>query len=146
MIDIKPISAQETYEIRKEILRRNINLTEKIDDDFSETSFHLGAYVNNKLVSVATFMQHNNENFTGKQYRLRGMATLDAYQKKGLGKMLIFEGVKKLKKIGVETLWCNARTSALQFYQKLGFKTIGTEFDIHLIGPHYVMFLRLEDD
>ncbi len=143
MIEIRFISAEETYGIRKEMLRRNIDLSEKNDDDYNDTSFHLGAFIDGKLVSVATFMQNDNENFNGVQYRLRGMATLDNYQGKGLGRMLIIEAVKKLESMDVNILWCNARSGALKFYKKIGFKTIGTEFDIHLIGPHYVMYLNI---
>jgi len=44
---------------------------------------------------------------------------------------------------GGRLLWCNARVVALGFYERLGFVTEGPEFDIHPIGPHYVMTRQL---
>lgn len=143
---VKLISAEETYDIRKEILRKNIPLTEKNKDDFEKFTFHLGAFVNDKLVGVSTFMQNDNQNFNGLQYRLRGMATLEEYQGQGLGKALILEAFDMLKKKRANVLWCNSRVVALDFYKKLGFKVIGSEFDIALIGPHYVMYKELKND
>ena len=35
--------------------------------------------------------------------------------------------------------WCNARTSACAYYEKLGFTPRGGEFEIEGIGPHFVM-------
>lgn len=35
-------------------------------------------------------------------------------------------------------LWRNARIVALDFYKRLGLQTIGPEFDIKGIGPHFV--------
>ena len=145
MIDIKFISTEETYEIRREILRRNISLTEKNEDDFNETTFHLGAFIDGNLLSVATFMQNDHHYFSGFQYRLRGMATLDEHQGKGLGKGLIIKAVEVLKEKEVDVLWCNARVGALEFYKKLGFKTKGSIFDIPPIGDHYEMYKMLND-
>ena len=145
MIEIKFISAEETYRIRKKILRKNIPLTEKTEGDFDKNTFHLGAFIDDKLVSVATFMQNDSQYFNGLQYRLRGMATLESFQGKGFGKKLIFKALEVLKERKATILWCNARVVALNFYKKLGFKTIGTEFDIPFIGPHYVMYKNLID-
>jgi ribosomal protein S18 acetylase RimI-like enzyme len=145
MIDIRFISTEETYKIRREILRKNIPLTEKNKDDFDEDTFHLGAFVDDKLVSVATFMQNNHHYFKGFQYRLRGMATLDAFQGQGLGKALIISAEEILKQKNVDVLWCNARVVAIDFYKKLGFKIKGSKFDIALIGDHYEMYKMLKD-
>jgi hypothetical protein len=40
-------------------------------------------------------------------------------------------------------VWCNARTPAVGFYEKLGFSTIGEEFELPPIGPHYLMEIWL---
>jgi predicted GNAT family N-acyltransferase len=143
MVQVKQISHEETYEIRKDVLRRNITLTEKNIEDLLITTFHFGGFVDGKLIGIATFIQNDNTLFDGFQYRLRGMATLDAYQGKGIGGSVLKESIKFLKEKNVEVLWCNARTSALNFYQKLGFKAVGTEFDVYLIGPHYVMYIDI---
>lgn len=144
MIEIREISTQNTYEIRKEVLREDIPLTEKMDGDFDPNTFHLGAFLNDELACVATFMQHNNKHFEGSQYRLRGMATHKNYQHKGLGKEILKEASRMLLNKNVDILWCNARIFALKFYKNCGYKTIGNEFDVNLVGPHFVMYKELK--
>ena len=140
MIRISEILPQETYEIRKDVLRDNIALTEKMNGDFDESTIHLGVFNNEEIVCVATFMQHKNDHFKGFQYRLRGMATKKEFQHKGLGKIIMEEAISILKKKEVTVLWCNARVFALKFYENCGFKLIGDQFNVHLVGPHFVMF------
>ena len=142
MIEIKLISAEETYEIRKKILRKNIPLTEKTQGDFEENTFHLGAFMKGKLVSVATFVENENSFFQGNQYRLRGMATDEDYQGKGMGRKLILKAEEILKERKADVLWFNARIVAVDFYMKLGYKIIGEEFDIQYIGGHFIMYKK----
>ena len=33
-------------------------------------------------------------------------------------------------------IWCNARTTAVRFYARSGFRRTGEEFDMPAIGPH----------
>ncbi len=143
MFQVREISASQAYDIRKDVLRRNIALTEKIKGDFDDTTIHLGVFINNVLVSVATFLQNDYELFNGLQYRLAGMATRDDFQKQGLGRQLILKSEKILKDKKATIVWCNARVVALDFYRKLGFVTKGDEFDIPQIGRHYIMYKEL---
>ncbi len=146
MIRIKEITAPQAYEIRKDILRDGIPLTEKMDGDFDKSTLHLGVFVDDVLACVATFMQHDSFHFSGAQYRLRGMATHRAYQHQGLGKIILEWAEQLLVKKKVDILWCNARVFALDFYKKSGYQIIGEEFDVNLIGPHFVMFKKLKND
>jgi ribosomal protein S18 acetylase RimI-like enzyme len=143
MVQIKYIIPEETYQIRKKILRKNMNLPVEFHGDFDKETFHLGLFEDNKLVSIASFVKAIKENFKGSQFQLRGMATLAEYQGNGFGKLLILEAEKILKEKNILILWCNARVSAVHFYYKQGFQSIGQEFDIPQIGGHYVMFKKL---
>ena len=142
MIEIKLISAEETYEIRKRVLRKNISLTEKTDGDFDDNTFHIGAYLDGKLGSVSTYVVEGNSYFSGLQYRLRGMATDENYQGNGLGKKSILRAEEILKERRVDVLWFNARIVALGFYKKLGYEIIGEGFDIKYIGSHFNMYKK----
>ena len=51
--------------------------------DDAEDTFHLGLFDAENLIGVVTFMNAAKPQFTGKQYQLRGMAVLEAYQGKG---------------------------------------------------------------
>ena len=89
MKTIRFIKLEETYIIRKEVLRKNIDLTYKFDGDYDENTFHLGVFVDNELVCIASFMKEKNKFLKGKQYQLRGMATLTSHRGKGYGKMIL---------------------------------------------------------
>jgi len=146
MIRIEEITAPQAYEIRKDVLRDGIPLTEKMDGDFDESAIHLGVFVVDVLACVVTFVQHDSPHFLGFQYRLRGMATHKEYQQKGLGKAILEKAEQLLSQKNVDVLWCNARVFALEFYKKSGYQIIGDKFDVSLIGPHFVMFKNLKND
>lgn len=139
MISIKKITAEDTYPIRLEVLRKNIALPYKFNGDFDSDTFHLGAFDNDKLISVSSFMKVDNPQFVGKQYQLRGMATLNEYQGTGSGKLMMQKSFEMLKELNIQYLWCNARVVAVNFYKNQGFNTVGEMFEIPLVGPHFVM-------
>lgn len=145
MIQIKEISAQETFPVRLEVLRKNIPLPYEFNGDFNSDTIHLGAFKNDELIAVSSYMKADNKNFEGAHYQLRGMATLNAFQGFGAGKLMLQEAVLILKEKNIDILWCNARIAAVEFYLKQGFKTFGEKFDILYIGEHYVMFKELNN-
>ncbi|NVK09865.1 MAG: GNAT family N-acetyltransferase [Tenacibaculum sp.] len=140
MIKIKNISAQETYKIRLAVLRNNIDLPYKFKEDEFENTFHLGAFYNNKLVGIASFMRNRIDVVKGEQYQLRGMATLPEVRGMGAGTSLIEEAKRTLKAKDINVLWCNARKEAVGFYESLNFVTIGEEFEVQKVGPHFKMY------
>ena len=137
---IKEISARQTWPVRHPVLRKGRPLEEVyMQADEAPTTFHLGVYYKKELVGVASFMEDTHPDFEGKQARLRGMAVLPDYRKKGLAGLLLKKGENLLRQKDKDLLWFNARIVALSFYKKMGYQTIGSEFDIPLVGPHYVM-------
>ncbi len=112
--------------------------------DTDELTFHLGAFVDKKLVSVASFYFENNSAFEAPyQYRLRGMATLPEYQGQGLSSALLRTAFPMIKQNQCSLLWCNARKVAQGFYQNVGFEVHGNEFEVPQIGPHYLMSIQI---
>ena len=146
MITVKFISAEDTYTIRHKILRPNQGIEDcKYLEDSTESTFHVGAFKNYDLVGIASFYKENHSNLTEDNiYRLRGMATLLEHRGKGVGKALIQFSEEYLNRIGVKSWWCNARTTAFPYYEKLGLKQVGKVFTIESIGPHVLMFKIME--
>ena len=144
MISVREIGAEDTYPIRREELRKNVSLSHVMKGDDDRETLHLGLYFNDELVSIASFMKASLPEFEGLQYQLRGMATSEMNQGKGLGRKLLRSAEERLQKMGVDVLWCNARTKARGFYEKLGYQVMGPSFDIPEIGLHYKMFKRFE--
>lgn len=141
------ITAEDTIDLRSRILRPNQALENcKYLEDNDANTFHLGIFIEGRLVSNGTFIQQPHSHFENmnRAYRLRGMASDTQYQRQGLGRLIIEAALAELKKRNSDLLWFNARTSAEAFYKKLNFETIEEIFDIPLIGPHKVMYKLLK--
>ncbi len=145
MLEIKEIDVSKTYPIRHKVLRTNMKFeTCKFITDDYEGTFHLGVYYNSKLVSIVSFSPEVNENFNlERQYRLRGMATLEEYRGLGFAKKLVEYSEQILINKNVHIIWCNARIKSVGFYEKLGFKTCGKVFEHGNIGKHILMFKEI---
>ena len=142
---IKEITAVETYIVRHPILR-NGKPTENchFEGDERETTIHFGLFDNEKLIGVISVFEHDNTTIDSKkQVQIRGMAVLGAFQKKGYGSTLLQHAEMHLRNKKIELIWFNARVSAVSFYKKLGYTTIGTSFIIPDVGAHYLMFKKI---
>lgn len=142
MIEVRFIKSTDTLDLRHRILKPTRPFQEcPFPEDDLQSTFHVGVFENDQLLTIATFMQDNyNELYSGLGYRLRGMATDATHQGKGLGKKALIFGIEKLKEMNVEFLWFNARVVAFPFYESLGFQYHGPIFEIVNTGPHKVMY------
>jgi len=142
---IKKVNAFDIRKIRHRNLRQGKPFsTTAYKKDNEKKTFHLACIHNNITISCATFYPENNNFFPKeKSYRLRGMATDTEYRKRGIGKKIMLQAFEEIKKKKGTLIWCNARLIAVEFYKKLGLQTIGKEFDISDIGPHYLMYKKM---
>ncbi len=76
-------------------------------------------------------------------WRLRAMATAPEVRGKGYGASTLRFGMQLARDRGATSLWCNARSGAVWFYERLGFVKTSEEFEIAPIGPHFVMEVEL---
>ena len=142
---IKFISSEDTLAIRSPVLREGADPQLCIfDGDEDEFSFHLGYFIEDELVCVASFHQQERVGFPGLAYQLRGMATVFAQQGKGIGNQLVNFSIVYLRGQKANYIWCNARKSAFTFYSGLGFEFISEEFEIPGIGPHRAMYVKIQ--
>lgn len=145
MFEVRRIKPEMTYTIRHRILRPHQAMEDcKYDTDNQDSAFHVGAFYQGKLISVASFCVEKHHDFPiEKQYRLRAMATLEDFRKLGSGRALVNHGENLLKEQGINLLWCKGRTTVQGYYSKLGFKAHGEVFDYPPIGPHVIMYKKL---
>lgn len=147
-MEVKRISSSDTRSIRQKILRPSGSLEDCIfDGDDDDLTFHLGAFTDGKLVSVASFYFENHRSYVKDheyQYRLRGMATLNDYRAQGFSSALLKTAFPLIKQNQCQFLWCNARTSARGFYEKVGFEATSDVFEIEGIGPHILMHINIK--
>lgn len=141
---IKFINAEEVLPLRSSVLRENKPLAECVfpGDDAADT-FHLAYFVKEEIVCVASFYVQPHEKFDVIGYQLRGMATSEEYQGKGIGNQLLNFAITYLRGHKADYLWCNARKKAYSFYRSLGFEFISPEFEIEGIGSHRQMYLKI---
>ena len=91
-----------------------------IDDD--ELGWHFGAYINSKLISVASLYPIDES------VRLRKFATIQGFQGKGIGSSLLNHVLLVAKEKEIIHIWCDARESATHFYSRFGLSIEGEKF------------------
>ncbi|WP_242236595.1 GNAT family N-acetyltransferase [Bacillus cereus group sp. BfR-BA-01316] len=145
MITVKHIDASETYLFRQTILRPNQPLEDcKYPSDYETDTFHLGAFINDELISIASFSKEIYPDFqTGIHYRLRGMATLPNFRNQRAGSSLIHKAEQILQERNANILWCNGRITVTDYYKRLGFHEHGEIFEIEPIGLHKVLYKKI---
>lgn len=141
---IKFIPLELTLGLRSKILRNGMPLAEcKFVTDDTEGIFHLAAYNDQEIASVASFFPNRYKNSEELGYQLRGMATDTPFTGKGFGEQLIQFAVQYIKNTKATYIWCNARSTAVEFYKKMGFEIVSEEFEVAGVGPHYEMILKI---
>lgn len=140
MTEFKLASLEEVIPLRHRILRKGRPVeTAYFAEDRDEKTSHFGLFDNEQhLVCCLTITpkSYNGED----AWQLRGMATDELWQGKGLGSQLVQKAIEAIQNQEKKTLiWCNARESAVGFYEKLGWKIDSERFSIEPIGPHYKM-------
>lgn len=136
LISIHPMDAADTRPLRQRILRPHQLAAELVYEGDAE-GLHLGAFdLGGRLLGIASFL-------TPAQgvWRLRGMAVVEELRGRGIGRALIEHAHAHLAG-RLQGIWCNARTHACGFYERLGFVRCGDAFELPGIGEHYRMEWR----
>ncbi len=142
---IRFISSKDTLALRSTVLREGIapDLC-RFDGDEDVNTFHLGYYKDDELICIGSFHKQGKEGYDGIGYQLRGMATQFDYRGKGIGNQLLNFAIVYLRGRKVNYIWCNARINACRFYLGMGFEIISDEFEIAGVGPHKIMYLKIQ--
>jgi GNAT superfamily N-acetyltransferase len=113
------------------------------DSDYWPDTFHVAAFdPAGEVVACATLYPEPTAD--GRRgWRLRAMATAPEVRGRGYGSAALRFGLDEVRRRGGVLVWCNARSGALWFYERLGFSIVSEEFEIPPIGAHYVMELQL---
>jgi len=114
--------------------------TASFDGDELDTTVHLVAVSQDLLVGCVSLLMDPQK----PSIQLRGMAVLADHQGSGIGVKLL-AGVYEIAVEHQKSLWCNARHSAISFYEKNGWNSYGPFFEIPIIGPHVAMQWKLRD-
>ena len=131
------VEAADTYDLRRRVLLVEPRPLALEGDELPGTR-HFGVLDGERLVAAATFVP------TDEGLQLRGMAVDPATQGSGVGRLLVEAAVERLRAAGATRLWCNARDTAVPFYERLGWTITGPGF-LHAPSgrPHPPMELLL---
>ena len=108
------------------------------DGDREHSSGHFAAYVDHRVVGVASVIEEPESDGPG-VWRLRGMAVSPALRGGGVGAALLERVRDFVARSDGGLLWCNARVTAQGFYLAAGFVVVGEPWDEPGIGPHVRM-------
>lgn len=109
------------------------------DRDEDNSTIHLGAFLENRAIGVLTLLTNT------KNVQIRGMAVLEKFQGKGIGKQLISHAENLVYGRNFCTIWMNARRIAVPFYKRCGYRKQGDAFELPYGGTHFKMIKSLCD-
>lgn len=120
-MDIKRIEGKQTLTLRQQVLWPDKDIAFcQLEGD--QDALHFGAYINNELVCVASVFIDNSK------ARLRKFATSTSCQNNGIGTQILAHILKELPTYGINYFYCDARLSAIKFYQRFGMSCQGDPF------------------
>lgn len=139
---IHKIQASDTLVLRKKILRPNFSLKAcNFPGDSDSSTFHLGCILNNDLCGIVSIYKRSNEHLhLGSGFQIRAMATCENVRGKGIGLKLLREAENIAFNLDADYIWANARSTAIGFYIKAGYKVIGEEFHVDGVGAHFIVY------
>ena len=137
------ITTEETYALRSAVLRADTPTSDpRYAEDSKHGTVHLGIFDENKnLIATSTWVINSwQEDPSAIAIQLRGMAVATSYQKSGLGKLLLDSGITHAKTHNAKYVWAKARDSALNFYLRNDFKSVGDGFTEGVTQmPHHLV-------
>lgn len=113
---------QKELLLRDEVLRKPIGLCIFDEPLFEENDFHVAAYDGGELVGCLMLSPADGK------LKMRQVAVLPSYQKRGIGKALVAFSEALALREGYKEIYMHARISAAPFYEKLNYKTSGAQF------------------
>jgi N-acetylglutamate synthase-like GNAT family acetyltransferase len=133
-IDHGSFEYDQMVKLRQEILRKPLNLSlENTELDREKNDILIAALDEDVMLGCCLLTP-----VEGSVVRLRQMAVQNNLQGKGVGAAMMNYAENLARDKGYKKLMMHARKTAVGFYEKLGYKTVGKEFtEVRL--PHFIM-------
>jgi predicted GNAT family N-acyltransferase len=140
VIHVEQISSDEAkaqaFAIRMRVFVREQRVPAAIElDRDDEHAIHFLATSDGRAVGTARVVYHQGSAKIGR------MAVLKNYRGQGVEKKLLWRAIATAKKLGARTIYLHAQVPVIEFYKKLGFRSVGAVFDEAGI-PHRKMILK----
>ncbi|MEO6454125.1 MAG: GNAT family N-acetyltransferase [Ginsengibacter sp.] len=137
-IDHGTVEYRQMVDLRNEILRKPLGLSFKKEElEKEKDDILIGAFEEDKMLGCCLLTKINNDSI-----RLRQMAVQNNLQGKGIGATMLNFAENVARDSGYKQMIMHARKTAIHFYEKLGYKVAGDEFE-EITIPHYIMEKKL---
>lgn len=134
IIDHGTSEYRQMIKLRDDVLRRPLGLSFSNDElDEEKGNLHIAAYEDDQMLGCCMLVEEGHDTV-----RLRQMAVINDLQGKGVGRALMQFAENLARDRGFKKITMHARKNALGFYEKMGYRKIGSEFQ-EITIPHYVM-------
>ncbi len=125
---------QKMINLRDLILRKPLGLGfSPAELEEEKENMMIGAFEDEDILGCCMLVEENSRTI-----RLRQMAVLNNLQGKGIGRAIMNFAENIARDRGYKVLSMHARKNAIGFYEKMGYKVVGEEFQEVTI-PHVVM-------
>jgi predicted GNAT family N-acyltransferase len=138
--ELVELRSQDTHALRRAVLRNETPSDEVVfDGDELESTFHLGVRIDGEVVAISTWLERPYpDRPADRGFQIRGMATVAAHRGQGLGAQLLEAGIDRCRADGAALVWARARDTAMAFYARHGFATVGRGYvDLTTGLPHH---------
>lgn len=129
---------QQMVELRNEILRKPLGLVFDPEELVRENEdILIAAFEEDKMLGCCLLTKVDNQ-----CVRLRQMAVQNNLQGKGIGSAMMNYAENVARDAGYNKVIMDARKTAIGFYEKLGYKVTGNEFE-EITVHHLIMEKKL---
>lgn len=144
--NVEQLTLNKVLPLRVEVLRKGTPTTHcSYPEDSYDDAVHLGIVRDGHVVATSTWFDKLcplQDDVPAVQ--LKGMAVSERLHGEGLGEQLIAAGVALAADRGATLVWARARDSALGFYIKCSFASVGDGFIDEPTGmPHHIVVRHL---
>ena len=124
--------------LRREVLRKPLGL-EVTDEELEQerSDYHLVCREDGRVVGCLVLAPRS-----GDEVRMRQVAVSPEAQGRGIGRSLTEFAEDFARRQGFARMTLHARTTAVRFYEKLGYERVGEEF-VEVTIPHWTMQKKL---
>jgi len=140
-LELRRVSLNEILALRHDVLRPGLPRdTARFEGDDEAGTRHFGAFLRGtgELAACVSCMRRPRHGQDA--WQVRGMATRGDVVRRGIGRALLEHALAALRdEPGPRLVWCNARVSALGFWERQGWSVVSAVFDIRGVGPHRTM-------
>lgn len=134
IIDHNSPEYQQMVDLRRQILRKPLGLDftqQELDNEAN--NIHIALFEEDEILGCCMLTKVNADTI-----KLRQMAIKSGLQGKGVGRVILQFAENIARDRGYNKMTMHARKTAVGFYEKLGYKVEGNEFE-EVTVPHFVM-------